>query len=302
MNKKVSVALRIVAVLAAAAGIALFFMIKGEMENAFLKTKPIDDVRGVKTLTLRDRVEGSAAVKSEVLELRDTKEKNEKLIASQKNTIATKNSEIDDLKSDLDAKTEEANQLVREKDSLTSQVGELNGKVSDLESQLRSEKERVAQLTEEKSNMYSKEEYDQKLTEIEELQKQKTSAGQRYARFRSWVVGKGEAVPAEFPVDLYSEAKGGVTIEFDAEYVLTKVVQLDASRGQLVINVGSENPTIRQGSHVVLEVDGERVAEARITDVRTSKATLGLVPGAQIKRLEDGTYVKIVPAVASEKK
>lgn len=300
MNKKVSIVLRIVAILAAAAGIALFFMIKGEMENAFVKTKPIDDVRGVKTLTLKDRVEGAAAVKTEVLDLRDTKEKNEKTIASQKATIAAKNEEIDGLKSDLDAKIEEANQLVRDKEALSGEVSTLNGKVSDLENQLREEKERVAQLTEEKSNMYSKEEYDQKLTEIEELQKQKNAAGQRYSRFRTWVVQRGEAVPTEFPVGLYEEAKGTVNIEFEPEYVLTKVVALDYSRGQVVIGVGDENSTIKPGAHVVLEVDGERVAEARISDARTSKAMLALVPGAKISSLAEGTYVKVIPSIAKK--
>lgn len=301
MNKKVSLVLRIVAILAAAAGIALFFMIKGEMENAFLKTKPIDEVRNVKTLTLKDRVEGAAKVRDEVFSLRETKEKNEKEIAAQKNTIAARDAEIEGLKADLDAKVEEANQLTREKDALTSEVSDLNGKVSDLESQLRSEKERVAQLTEEKSNMYSKEEYDQKLAEIEELQKTKVAAGQRYARFRTWVVQRGESVPSEFPVDLYAEAKGGVVVEFEPEYVLTKVVALDHVRGQLVVGVGAEERAIVPGEQVVLEVDGARVAEARITDVRTSKAMLALVPGAKISSLAEGTYVKVIPVITKKK-
>ena len=146
MNKKVSLVLRIVAVLAAAGAIALFFMIRGEMENAFVKTKPLDQVRNVNTTTLRDRVERTNAVAEEVFDLRDTKERNEKTIASQKNTIAQKNDEIDGLKADLDTKTEEANQLTRDKEALSAEVSDLNGKVSDLESQLRSEKERVAQL------------------------------------------------------------------------------------------------------------------------------------------------------------
>lgn len=301
MNKKVSLVLRIVAILAAAAGIALFFMIKGEMENAFLKTKPIDEVRNVKTLTLKDRVEGAAKVRDEVFTLRETKEKNEKEIAAQKNTIAARDAEIEGLKADLDAKVEEANQLTREKDALTSEVSDLNGKVSDLESQLRSEKERVAQLTEEKSNMYSKEEYDQKLAEIEELQKTKVAAGQRYARFRTWVVQRGESVPSEFPVDLYAEAKGGVVVEFEPEYVLTKVVALDHVRGQLVVGVGAEERAIVPGEQVVLEVDGVRVAEARITDVRTSKAMLALVPGAKLSSLPEGTYVKVIPVISKKK-
>ncbi|HIV04586.1 MAG TPA: hypothetical protein IAC75_05510 [Candidatus Spyradosoma merdigallinarum] len=302
MNKKVSLVLRIVAVLAAAGAIALFFMIRGEMENAFVKTKPLDQVRNVNTTTLRDRVERTNAVAEEVFDLRDTKERNEKTIASQKNTIAQKNDEIDGLKADLDTKTEEANQLTRDKEALSAEVSDLNGKVSDLESQLRSEKERVAQLTEEKSNMYSKEEYDQKLAEIEELQKTKVSAGQRYARFRNWVIQRGEAVPSEFPVDLYAKAEGGVVVEFEPEYVLSRVVLLDHARGQLVVGVGSENPLIVPGSQVVLEVDGERVAEARITESRTSKSTLALVPGAQIGKLADGTYVKVIPALIKKAK
>lgn len=301
MNKKVSLVLRIVAILAAGAGIALFFMIKGEMENAFLKTKPIDEVRGVKTLTLKDRVEKTKDVRDEVFDLRDTKERNEKTIASQKNTIAAKNAEIEGLKADLDAKIEEANQLTRDKDALTDEVSSLNGKVSDLESQLRSEKERVAQLTEEKSNMYSKEEYDQKLAEIEELQKTKIAAGQRYARFRTWVLQRGESVPTEFPVDLYAEAKGGVVIEFEPDYVLTKVVGVDAVRGQIVVGVGIENSAIVEGAPVILVVDGERVAEARITDVRPSRATLALVPGAQIQKLYEGTAVRVVPTIQPKK-
>lgn len=302
MNKKVSLVLRIVAILAAAAGIALFFMIKGEMENAFVKTKPIDEVRNVKTLTLKDRVEGSAKVRDEVFELRATKEKNEKQIASQKNTIAARDAEIEGLKADLDAKTEEANQLTRDKEQLQGQVSDLNGKVGDLESQLRSEKENVARLTEEKSNMYSKEEYDARLAEIEELQKTKISAGQRYARFRHWVQSRNEAIPPEFPVDLYKEAEGQTYVEFEKPYVLTKVVALDHARGQIVIGVGAETPEIVPDAHVTLEVDGKQVAEARITDVRTSKATLGLFPGAKIPMLAEGTYVKVIPSVVKEEK
>lgn len=301
MNKKVSLVLRIVAILVAAAGIALFFMIKGEMENAFLKTKPLDEVRGKSTLTLRDRVEETKLVRDEVFELRDTKEKNEKTIQSQKNTIAAKNDEIDRLKADLDTKTEEANQLTRDKEALTNEVSDLNSKISGLESDLRSEKQRVAQLTEEKSNMYTKEEYDQRLAEIEELQKQKNSAGTRWARFRTWVLQRGEAVPSEFPVDLYAEAKGGVVIEFEPQYVLTKVVALDHSRGQLVIGVGDENEAITVGDMVVIQVNGTKVAEARVTDARISRAVLGLVPGADISKLAEGTYVKIVPVVTKKK-
>lgn len=300
MNKKVSLVLRIVAILAAGAGIALFFMIKGEMENAFVKTKPLDDVRGVKTATLKDRVEKTDVVKQEVFDLRETKERNENQIASLKTTITQKNDEIDGLKSDLDAKTEEANQLTRDKESLTSEVSDLNSKVSDLESQLRSEKERVAQLTEEKSNMYSKEEYDQKLAEIEELQKTKVAAGQRYARFRTWVIQRGESVPTEFPVDLYAEAKGGVVVEFEAPYVLTTVVALDHVRGQIVVGVGDENPAIVAGTPVVLEVNGERVGEARITDPRPSRTTLGLLPGTNIQKLAEGTYVKVIPTIVKK--
>lgn len=300
MNKKVSLVLRIVAILAAGAAIGLYFMVKGQMENAFLKTQPLDTVLGVKTQTLDKRVEKTKVVADEVFELRETKERNENQIASLKATINQKNDEIDGLKSDLDAKTEEANQLTRDKESLTSEVSDLNGKVSDLESQLRSEKERVAQLTEEKSNMYSKEEYDQKLAEIEELQKTKVAAGQRYARFRTWVLQRGESVPTEFPVDLYAEAKGGVVVEFDAPYVLTKVVALDHVRGQLVIGVGEENPAITAGTLVVLEVNGERVGEARITDPRPSRATLGLMPGSQIQKLAEGTYVKVIPSVVKK--
>ena len=155
MNKKVSLVLRIVAILAAGAAIGLYFMVKGQMENAFLKTQPLDTVLGVKTQTLDKRVEKTKVVADEVFELRETKERNENQIASLKATINQKNDEIDGLKSDLDAKTEEANQLTRDKEALTSEVSDLNGKVSDLEGQLRSEKERVAQLTEEKSNTTS---------------------------------------------------------------------------------------------------------------------------------------------------
>jgi|GEM_PF-1174818 len=300
MNKKVSLVLRIVAILAAGAAIGLYFMVKGQMENAFLKTQPLDTVLGVKTQTLDKRVEKTKVVADEVFELRETKERNENQIASLKATINQKNDEIDGLKSDLDAKTEEANQLTRDKEALTSEVSDLNGKVSDLEGQLRSEKERVAQLTEEKSNMYSKEEYDQKLAEIEELQKTKVAAGQRYARFRTWVLQRGESVPTEFPVDLYAEAKGGVVVEFEAPYVLTTVVALDHVRGQIVIGVGDENPAILNGIPVVLEVNGERVGEARVTDPRPSRTTLGLLPGAQIQKLAEGTYVKMIPTVVKK--
>ncbi|MBE6400421.1 MAG: hypothetical protein E7037_00055 [Verrucomicrobia bacterium] len=300
MNKKVSLVLRIVAILAAGAAIGLYFMVKGQMENAFLKTQPLDTVLGVKTQTLDKRVEKTKVVADEVFELRETKERNENQIASLKATINQKNDEIDGLKSDLDAKTEEANQLTRDKEALTSEVSDLNGKVSDLEGQLRSEKERVAQLTEEKSNMYSKEEYDQKLAEIEELQKTKVAAGQRYARFRTWVLQRGESVPTEFPVDLYAEAKGGVVVEFEAPYVLTTVVALDHVRGQIVIGVGDENPAILNGIPVVLEVNGERVGEARVTDPRPSRTTLGLLPGAQIQKLAEGTYVKVIPTVVKK--
>jgi len=300
MNKKVSLVLRIVAILAAGAAIGLYFMVKGQMENAFLKTQPLDTVLGVKTQTLDKRVEKTKVVADEVFELRETKERNENQIASLKATINQKNDEIDGLKSDLDAKTEEANQLTRDKEALTSEVSDLNGKVSDLEGQLRSEKERVAQLTEEKSNMYSKEEYDQKLAEIEELQKTKVAAGQRYARFRTWVLQRGESVPTEFPVDLYAEAKGGVVVEFEAPYVLTTVVALDHVRGQIVNGVGDENPAILNGIPVVLEVNGERVGEARVTDPRPSRTTLGLLPGAQIQKLAEGTYVKVIPTVVKK--
>lgn len=301
MNKKVSLVLRIVAVLAAGAAIALFFQIKGEMENAYIKTKPLDTVLGVKTATLRERVDKTNKVADEVFELRETKERNEKTIATQKNTIAAKNDEIEGLKSELDTKTEEANQLTRDKEQLNSEVSDLNSKVSVLEGQLRSEKERVAQLTEEKSAMYSKEEYDQKLAEIEELQKTKISAGHRYSRFRTWVVQRGESVPTEFPVDLYAEAKGGVVIEFEPEYVLSKVVLLDHARGQLIVGVGDENSLIRAGEQVVLEVDGVRVGEARISDTRTGKATLALVPGVQLNQLAEGTYVKVIPILSAKK-
>lgn len=301
MNKKVSLVLRIVAILVAAAGIALFFMIKGEMENAFLKTKPLDQVRGVNTATLRERVEKTDTVRDEVFDLRDTKEKNEKTIQSQKNTIAAKNEEIDGLKADLDTKTEEANQLARDKEALTSEVSDLNSKISGLESDLKAEKENVARLTEEKSNMYTREEYDQRLAEIEELQKQKNSAGQRWARFRTWVIQRGESVPSEFPVDLYAEAKGGVNIVFDPEYVLTKIVAVDNSRGQIVIGVGDENDTISLGDNVVLYVNGEKVGEARVSDARVSRSVLALVPGVQLNKLTEGAYVKIVPTIKKKK-
>lgn len=301
MNKKVSLVLRIVAILVAAAGIALFFMIKGEMENAFLKTKPLDQVRGVNTATLRERVEKTDTVRDEVFDLRDTKEKNEKTIQSQKNTIAAKNEEIDGLKADLDTKTEEANQLARDKEALTSEVSDLNSKISGLESDLKAEKENVARLTEEKSNMYTREEYDQRLAEIEELQKQKNSAGQRWARFRTWVIQRGESVPSEFPVDLYAEAKGGVNIVFNPEYVLTKIVAVDNSRGQIVIGVGDENDTISLGDNVVLYVNGEKVGEARVSDARVSRSVLALVPGVQLNKLTEGAYVKIVPVIKKKK-
>lgn len=318
MNKKVSIALRVVAILAAAAGIALFFMIKGEMENAFLKTKPIDSVlsnedvsklavrsdkpKNQQSKTLRDRVAKTSAVEAVVDDLLGVKDRNEKTISMQNATIVAKTEEIDGLKNDLDAKTEEANQLLRDKENLTSEKSALEGKVSDLEGQLKAEKERVAQLTEEKSTMYTKEEYDQQLAKIEELEKTKASAGQRYARFRTWVLQRGESVPSEFPVDLYAEAKGGVVVNFEPAYVLTKVVFLDHVRGQIVVGVGNENEAIHVGEMVVLFVDGERVAEARVTDSITSKSVLGLVPGAQIAKLVEGTYVKIVPVATKKQK
>jgi len=313
MNKKVSLVLRIVAILVAAAAVTLYFLVKGQLENAMVKTKPIDTVlsneavaklplrsekpRNQTSKTLEERVAKSAAVQEVVEDLLDTKVRNEKTIAANKATIAAKSEEIDNLKNELDAKTEEANQLLRDKEALSSEVSGLNSKVSELENQLRSEKERVAQLTEEKSNMYTKEEYDQKLAEIEELQKTKAAAGRRYARFRTWVVQRGESVPSEFPVDLYSEAKGGVVIEFEPDYVLTKVVALDHVRGQIVVGVGAENEAIRNGDMVVLSV-----AEAKSTDARTSKAVLGLVPGAQLNKLTEGTFVKIIPVISKKAK
>lgn len=318
MNKKVSLVLRIVAILLAAAAVTLFFMVKGQLEEAMVKTKPIDTVlsnedvaklplrsekpRNQTSKTLKERVAKTIDVQAVVEDLLDTKAKNEKTIAANKATIAAKSEEIDNLKNELDAKTEEANQLLRDKESLTGEVSGLNSKVSELENQLRSEKERVAQLTEEKSNMYTKAEYDQKLAEIEELQKTKAAAGRRYARFRTWVVQRGESVPTEFPVDLYAEAKGGKVIEFVPEYVLTKVDTLDHVRGQIVVNVGTEDPAICNGEMVVLSVDGERVAEARITDARTSKSVIGLFPGAKIDKLAEGTFVKIIPVISKKAK
>ncbi len=250
MNSKVSIVLRVLAILLAAGAVTLFFLIKGEMDNAIVKAKPLavaaqtsEDPFEYKNLAkpkdLREAMEIVAPAYKEIEGRREQKRKDDATISAQKSTIAERDQTITNLNAEIDSKNAENADLTRQKSELESKVSSLESELQTTKAELNSEKITTASLNQRIANMKTMEEYNELLDQISGLEKDKESGQNRYFKLRRMAITRELGIDEnEFPAGLYDSSLPDDVPqpEFEKPYVMTSVISIDTERGLLAIS------------------------------------------------------------------
>lgn len=310
MNNKVSIILRALAIVLSAGAIALFFLIKGEMDNAVAKAKPLAQVAKTsgepfdyqklsKPIDLKAAMEIVAPACKEIEGRREQKLKDDATIAAQKNTIAVRDATIEGLKSEIDAKVAENAELTRARNELQDNVADLETKLAASEATLRSEKENTARLNERIANMKTLDEYNALLDEIADLQKKMEKGQNRYTKFRHLARAKGMTFDdEEYPSALYvTNALTGPVVKFASPYVQTTVSSIDVRRGLIVLSVGTAESYIMQGGYYDVEYNGIKVGQIQISEASPANAIARILPKSEMGAVPNGAAVNLIPFV-----
>lgn len=310
MNNKVSIILRALAIVLSAGAIALFFLIKGEMDNAVAKAKPLAQVAKTsgdpfeyqklsKPIDLRAAMEIVAPACREIEGRREQKLKDDATIASQKNTIAARDATIEGLKSEIDAKVAENAELTRSRDELEGKVADLETKLAATEATLRSEKENTARLNERIANMKTLDEYNARLDEISDLQKKMENGQNRYTKFRHFAKAKGLTfTDEEYPSALYiTSMPSGPVIKFASPYIPTTVYSIDTRRGLIVLSVGTTESYIMQGGYYDVELNGMKIGQIQIAEASPASVIARILPKSDMAAVTSGATVNLIPFV-----
>ena len=313
MNNKVSIALRVIAVLLAAGAVALFFLVRGEIQNAGDKAKPLvtaaatsqapfDYTNKAKPKDLRGKMEIVSSAWDEIQGRRKQKEADDNEIARQKTVIADREQTIASLQTDLEAKTTEAAQLMRERDDLSSKASGLEAKVSSLETFLANEKANTARLNEKIANMKTMEEYQAKLAEIDSYEKQQAKAQARYTGLRNLSRSKGLVIPEKFPVNLYGDAyTGAAVVEFEKAYIYTTIESVDTRKGLAVLNAGTSEKGLTEGAEYEVEIAGINVGRVLVASANSAYVSVQILAKSDVAAFEAGSEIKLIPFIQQRK-
>lgn len=310
MNNKVSIILRALAIVLSAGAIALFFLVRGEMQNAVEKAKPLAQVAKTsgepydykklsKPIDLKAAMEIVAPACNEIEKRREQKLADDATIAQQKSTIAARDQTIEGLNADIDAKNSEIADLTRSRDELESKVASLETKVASTEASLRAEKENTARLNQRIANMKTMEEYTARLDEIADLNKKMEAGQNRYTKFRHFVRAKGVSfTDEEYPSALYiTNALTGPVVTFAEPYIPTKVYTVDVRRGLLVLSVGTTEAYIVQGGYYNVELNGVKIGQIQISEANPASVLARILPNSDMSALTNGSDIKLIPFI-----
>lgn len=310
MNNKVSIILRALAIVLSAGAIALFFLIKGEMDNAVAKAKPLAAVAKTsgdpynyqdraKPKDLRAAMEIVAPACNEIEKRREQKLKDDATMAAQKNTIAQRDATIADLNGQLDARDAEIAELTRTGKDLEDKLNAVESKLAAAEATLRAEKENTARLNERIANMKTLDEYNARLDEIADLQKKMENGQNRYTKFRHFAKAKGLTfTDEEYPSALYiTSMPTGPVVKFASPYIPTTVYSIDARRGLVVLSVGTTESYIMQGGYYDVEFNGIKVGQIQIAEASPASVIARILPKSDMSAVANGATVNLIPFV-----
>lgn len=310
MNNKVSIILRALAIVLSAGAIALFFLIKGEMDNAVAKAKPLAQVAKTsgepfdyqklsKPIDLKAAMEIVAPACNEIEKRREQKLKDDATISAQKNTIASRDATIDGLKSEIDAKDAENAKLTRSCSDLEDKVSDLENKLTVADANLRTEKENTARLNERIANMKTLDEYNALLDKIAELEKKMENGQNRYTKFRHLARAKGMTFDdEEYPSALYvANVLSGPVVKFASPYVQTTVSSIDTRRGLVVLTVGTSESYIMQGGYYDVVYNGVKVGQIQISEASPANAIARILPKSDMSAVANGSAVSLIPFI-----
>ncbi|MCR5183814.1 MAG: hypothetical protein K6B46_03840 [Opitutales bacterium] len=310
MNSKISLILRILAIVLAGAAVGLWFLIKGEIDNANLKLQPLKQLaltseepekyteKG-KPVDLKGALEIVAPVYKEVNYRREKNRNDDDTIAKLTKTIEERDRTIAEQSATIDDKDKELADLTREKGELENKVAEAEAQVSTLEGQVRQSKAEIATLTERIASMKTMDEYNEKLDEIADLESQMQSGERRYARLRNYARSKGVAIDNnEYPSALYAKAGySQIEVPFENKYVTASVQMIDLARGLLQINVGVLEKSIFKNGQYEVVVNGKTIGQIEIVQCYQTTSLTHILRGSDFKTLKEGDIVKLIPFV-----
>lgn len=310
MNNKVSIILRALAIVLSAGAIALFFLIRGEMENAVAKAKPLTQVaktsgepfdyqKLAKPVDLRAAMEIVAPACNEIERRREQKLADDATIAAQKNTIAQRDATIGELNTTIDNKSAEIAELTRTGEELEGKVAALESKLAASEATLRAEKENTARLNERIANMKTLDEYNARLDEIADLKKKMENGQNRYTKFRHFAKAKGLTfTDEEYPSALYiTSMPTGPVVKFASPYIPTSVYSIDTRRGLIVLSVGTTESYIMQGGYYDVEFNGIKVGQIQIAEASPASVIARILPKSDMSAITNGATVNLIPFI-----
>lgn len=311
MNSKISLILRILAIVLAGGAVGLWFLIKGEIDNANLKLKPLQSIAATseepqkytdkaKPVDLKGALEIVAPVVKEVNYRREKNREDDATMARQVKTIADRDRTIAQLQADIEDKDKEIAQLSRDKSDLESRLAEAEAKASSLESEVKQGKAEVAALAERIAGMKTMEEFNEKLEEIAGLEKQMESGDRRYTRLRNYARSKGVALDNnDFPSALYAKAGySAIEVKFEEKYIVAKVQTIDTVRGLMTINVGTLERNIFSNGQYDVVYCGKSVGQIQITQCDQTKSLACILHGSKLEAVPAGAEIKLVPFAA----
>lgn len=294
MNKKLLLALTLLAVVLSGTALGLWWTVKGKTEATLKSSAMLSPRFGTAEFNSRLSAIGkahAALVDSEALA---AKQKDELEVNGR--TIEQANKKI----KDLDANVSE---LDAQRSELTRVKGELEGKAESLQSKANAAEAKVKDL--EDQIVKTSEENQQKIEELQSkvdgdkatFQADAQKARGFYSGLYNFVRAKGLNLPADtFPEKPWETGAAKQTgPRFAANSLVAEIVAIDTRLGFVVLNVGGDAGLLRDQGFDIL-VNDQPVGKMRIGDILNSSVSSGyLLKGTDAKQFSAGSVIKLIP-------
>lgn len=271
--KSVSLILRIVAIVAAVAAAALFFMSKGKLAEKQKQLAVSEQTNATVQADLQKANSSVASLKTQLTAAKQRETSANKQLENTRAEMYTAKKEVTRKQSQIAQKDEQINSLTSERNSLSGQVDAL--------------KDEVTAARANASGTASSEEIDALNQRIATLEQSSQDLRSELSLAQSRLNSQKAAAEADEgykfnnnPAAAFGRLSDPIT-----------VTQVDTQGGMLLLDLGDTN--VNAGDTLLLVEDLEAVGHVKILSTDAGKALANILPGSEVE-LEAGTSVQFI--------
>ncbi len=298
MNKTASLAIRIVAILAAAGAGYFWYSVQSQgLDVAMEKTKWFQTDPELRSgPEFSQRMEAAGKLQGILAEKRKTLEEVSAAKSAAEQMVSARDAKISELNDEKNRLEGDRIEALRKRDELVKSTRDAENKAAHAEGELESATAQIAKLNAQIGGMKTQEECDALVAKTNAAVDEKERAFGSYAQLRNWVVRQGLVPPfGATPGETISTADSqGVNIV--PEKIQTRVVSVDRKNGLVAVTLGT-NDKIESDKTYVVERDGAVLGSVGVSNIGENGLTvLSILPGTNQALFNREMIISLVPA------